>query len=123
MARVSAQIQNQLSKIIDQRLNNPKIPPFITVHSVKVSNDLRTAEVNFTLLEDEDAERVAEVAAELNKAAGFLRTELGRAIRLKYLPALKFHYNPSTHYALGLEEIFNEGRQDPVEDTDPDQPE
>jgi len=122
MARVSAQIQNKLSEIIDQRLNNPKIPPFVTIHSVKVANDLRVADISVTLLQDEDKEAIDEIIAELNKASGFLRTELGRVIRLKYLPALKFHYNPSTSYALGLEEIFNKDRDDPAESPDTDAP-
>lgn len=122
MERVSSLVKAELSKIIDQSLRNPKIPTFVTVHSVKVAKDLRVADVYVTFLEDEDEKSIAEAVAELNKAAGFIRRELGRAIRLKYLPALRFHYTPATHDALHLQTLLNEMPLPKIEeDSDPDE--
>lgn len=106
MKRVSESVKAKLGEILDQRLTNPKIPPFVTVHSVKVAKDLRTAEVYVTFLQDNKQEEIEEAIKELNKAAGFIRSELSRRVVLKYLPQLNFHYNPSTRYAAQLEEIF-----------------
>lgn len=126
MERVSSLVKAELSKIIDQKLRNPKIPTFVTVHSVKVAKDLRVADVYVTFLEDEDKESIAEAVAELNNASGFIRRELGRAIRLKYLPALRFHYTPATHDALHLQTLLNKfpAPETPAEsptDSDPDE--
>lgn len=107
MKRVSGMIQDNLAEIIDQRLENPLIPPFVTVHSVKVSKDLRKAEVNVTFLQDEDESTIETAMTELKNAARFIRGELGRRITLKYLPELRFHYNPSTHYAADLDKLFH----------------
>lgn len=106
MKRVSESVKAKLGEILDQRLTNPKIPPFVTVHSVRVAKDLRTAEVYVTFLQDNKQEEIEEAIKELNKAAGFIRSELSRRVVLKYLPQLNFHYNPSTRYAAQLEEIF-----------------
>jgi ribosome-binding factor A len=96
------------------------VPEFVTVHSVRVAKDLRVADVYVTFLDDEDAAARAEAVAALNRSAGFIRGELGRAVRLKYLPALKFHYNPSTHYAADLERIFHKIEHDPPPSAEPD---
>ena len=106
MDRIAGMIQKELGELIDQRLQNPKIPPFVTVHSVKVAKDLSNAEVRVTFLQDETPEAIEEIIGELQKAARFLRSELSHRIRLKYMPELRFHYNPSTHYAAELEKIF-----------------
>lgn len=113
LERVAAQIKSEISRIIDQKLNDPRVPPFITLHSVRLARDLRVADVYFTFLNDDDSGVTAEVEDALNQSSGFIRGELGRAVRLKYLPVLKFHYNPSTHYAADLERLFHE-----IDDTD-----
>ena len=107
MARVREVIKDALAAIIDQKLANPKIPRFVTVHSLKVSKDLRSAQVFVTFLQDDDPKTVEEAVVELNKAAGFIRAELGKEVVLRYIPQLKFHYNPSTHYAAKIEKLFH----------------
>lgn len=106
--RVASQMKEEIARIIDQRLKNPQVPALVTVHSVKVARDLRVADVYVTFLEDEDERSRDEAVSALNRSAGFIRSELGRVIRLKYLPTLRFHYNPSTHYAADLERLFHE---------------
>lgn len=106
MDRVTALIQQELASLVDQELRNPELPEFITIHSVKVTKDLRAAQVFYTLLNDESQDTIDKTTAELNKSAGFLRRELGRRVTLRNIPALHFHYNPSTRYAAGLEHLF-----------------
>lgn len=106
--RVAAQIKAEIGLIIDQKVTDPRVPPFVTIHSVRLARDLRVADVYFTFLNDDEEKERKEATEALNQSAGFIRSELGRAIRLKYLPVLKFHYNPSTHYAADLERLFHE---------------
>lgn len=106
LKRVAEMLKQNLGSIIDQELSDPRIPPFVTVHSVKVTRDLRSAEVFVTFLEDQDEKAIAEAVAALNDAAKYIRTLLAGRIELRYQPALRFHYNPSTNYALGLEKVF-----------------
>lgn len=115
--RVAAQMKEEIARIIDHRLKNPQVPALVTVHSVKVARDLSVADVYVTFLEDEDERSRDEAVSALNRSAGFIRSELGRVVRLKYLPTLRFHYNPSTHYAADLERLFHE-----IDRTAPDAP-
>jgi len=108
LERVAAQVKAELARIIDQKLKDPRVPAFVTIHSVRLARDLRVADVYFTFLNDDETETQREAEEGLNQSAGFIRGELGRVIRLKYLPALRFHYNPSTHYAADLEKLFHQ---------------
>ncbi len=106
--RVAELIKEEIGEILDRLVRDPAIPEMVTVHSVRISKDLRVADVNVTFLDDEDPKRVQRAMAALGEAAGFIRAELGRRVRIKYLPELRFHYNPSTRYALGLDRLFKE---------------
>jgi ribosome-binding factor A len=106
MARVSEEIKQHLAEILDREIHNPKIPSMVTVLGVKVSKDLSAADVDVTFLGDEDKQTIATAMEGLQEAAGFIRAELGRRIVLKYLPALKFHYNGSTRYAADIQKVF-----------------
>jgi ribosome-binding factor A len=70
-----------------QRLKDPRIG-FVTVTGVRVSHDLRVAWVAYTAFGDERAR--ASSRAALRSAAPHLRHELGRQIRLKVVPELRF---------------------------------
>lgn len=104
--RVSGLIKQELGEIIDQRLQNPLVPDFVTVHTVKVAKDLSFADVYVTFLSVEEPEAIEAATRELQKAAGFLRAELGRRIQIKYLPQLRFHYTDATRYAARIEQIL-----------------
>lgn len=106
--RVAAQIKAEIGRIIDQKLKDPRVPPLVTIHSVRLARDLGVADVYFTFLNDDERDAQQEAEQGLNQSSGYIRGELGRVVRLKYLPVLRFHYNPSTHYAADLEKLFHE---------------
>jgi ribosome-binding factor A len=85
-ARVGEEFREILAEEI-QRLKDPRIG-FVTVTGVKVSPDLRVAWIYFTAFGDEK-QRAASRAA-LRSASAHLRHELGRQIRLKSTPELRF---------------------------------
>lgn len=90
--RVADQVQRELAGLIRDEVRDPRVGS-VTVSEVKVSRDLAHAEVYVTGLGMVEAESRAMVEA-LNGAAGFLRRQLARQMRLRTVPALKFHYDP-----------------------------
>jgi len=85
-ARVSEEFREILAEAI-QGLKDPRVG-FVTVTGVKVSADLHVAWVYYTVLGDEKAK--AGTRAALRSAAPHLRRELGRQVRLKVTPELRF---------------------------------
>jgi ribosome-binding factor A len=92
--RVNALIQRELSQQIQQHLRDPRITVFLHVTAVDTTPDLRYARVYVSSAEGEPGDRKTVMAA-LNSAAGFLRTELARTIRLRRMPELSFQWDDS----------------------------
>jgi len=87
--RVSEQLKRELSRLIRDEVKDPRVF-MASVTAVDVSPDLRNARVFISTLElARGADRDQAVDA-LNHAAGFLRHELGRALRLRQIPELHF---------------------------------
>ena len=106
--RVQHLLRSEIGRIIDQDLRDPNLPPFITVHQVKVSKDLSQAVVAITFLEDQSEEVVRETVDELNHCAPYIQKLMTRRVVLKRHPKLKFVYTSSTRNALELEHIFQQ---------------
>jgi ribosome-binding factor A len=84
-------IQRELSELLQREVRDPRVG-MITITGVDVSPDFSHAKVFFTVLQKEQLE---ETAQGLKKAAGFLRSQLARRIKLYTTPELRFEYDES----------------------------
>lgn len=85
--RVGDQIRMEIADILTRRVKDPRVG-FVTVTAVDVTADLRQACVYVTVLQQGPQE--AETLAVLAWAEGFIRSELGRRLKLRYVPELTF---------------------------------
>ena len=84
-------IQRELSELLQRELRDPRVG-MITITGVDVSPDFSHAKVFFTVLEKQ---RLDDAREGLRRAAGFLRSQLARRIRLYTTPELRFEYDES----------------------------
>lgn len=89
--RVAEQIQRELAELIRKGLKDPRVG-WVTLTAVEVTRDYSHAKVFYTVM-DENKREITQEA--LDSAAGFLRNELGRQIRLFSMPQLHFVYDDS----------------------------
>lgn len=73
------------------------------ISGVKVTNDLSIARVYVRGLDELDAGRQERMVAALNRAAGFLRREIGPKLRLRRTPELTFHWDELVDRVIGIE--------------------
>lgn len=92
--RIGDQIQRELAVMIPREVKDPRLG-FVTVTGVDVTRDIGHAKVFFTVMGDNSPELIAGNVEVLNDAAGYLRMLLGKAMRLRSVPALHFHYDES----------------------------
>jgi len=92
-----------------QGLKDPRVG-FVTVTGVKVSPDLHVAWVYYTVLGD--AKAAAGTRAALRSAAPHLRRELGRQIRLKVTPELRFEPDPLAVSAERVDKLLGQVHTD-----------
>lgn len=89
--RVSAQLRRELGAIVHMAVREHGLPS-VSVSDVEVSRDLAHAKVFVTALQQE---RSAEAVKALKGLAPELRYALGRAMKLRHVPELHFHYDDS----------------------------
>lgn len=122
--RVADQLQQELALLIQREIKDPRLG-MITVSSAKVSRDLGYADIYVTLLGENDPERVKENLGVLKRAAGFLRSQIARRIKLRHVPELRFHYDESVVRGHKLSALIDEAvasnrSQDQAETSDQD---
>ena len=84
-------IQRELSGLLQRELRDPRVG-MITITAVDVSPDFSHAKVLYTAL---DPAHVEEAGKGLKRAAGFLRSQLAKRIKLYITPELRFEYDVS----------------------------
>jgi ribosome-binding factor A len=91
--RVNTLIKREISELIQRELRDPRLDEFVSVTEVAVSPDLRYARIYISSMGGQEKE--AQILGALNSAAGFLRTELSKRIRLRRMPELHFLWDNS----------------------------
>lgn len=103
--RVAEQMKKELGDIIGRRLKDPRIG-FVTVTDVEVTGDLQLAKVYITVLGDE--ENKEKTLNGLDKAKGFIRSEVGNRIRLRKTPELEFRWDHSFEHGSRIDELLHD---------------
>ena len=91
IGRINEEIQRELSALIPA-VKDPRVSGMISVTAVETTPDLRYATAYISVLDKENGERVLKG---LRSASGWLRRELGSALRLRYTPELVFQLDDS----------------------------
>ncbi|MGR2740691.1 30S ribosome-binding factor RbfA [Billgrantia sp. Q4P2] len=105
--RVGDQLQKELAVLIQREVKDPRLG-MVTVSGVTVSRDLGYADVYVTLLGEDSPERIKENLKVLKQAAGFLRSQIARRIKLRHVPELRFHYDESVVRGQRLSSLIDE---------------
>ena len=110
--RVKEQVMRELAELVLTELKDPRAG-FITINDVEVSRDYSHATVYYTVL---NGDRAASAQA-LEKAKGFLRSELSRRITVFRTPELHFEYDESLERGMNLDSLIAQAAAEkPIED-------
>jgi ribosome-binding factor A len=107
--RVADQVRGELASLLAREVHDPGIG-FVTLTRVQVTPDLQLARVFYTALGDAKTRAATERA--LERAAPFLRRQIGARLRLKRTPELAFFYDESIAGQDRIEQILNELHQE-----------
>jgi ribosome-binding factor A len=110
--KVAEAIHEIVSALLIKGVKDPRIG-FTTITGVKLSDDLHLATIYFTVVGDESEKKSTEQG--LNSARGYLRKELGKNLRMRYIPDLLFRYDASIDYGQHIDTLLNE-----IKSTEPD---
>lgn len=109
--RVSAQLRRELGALVHAAVREHGLPS-VSVSDVEVTRDLAHAKVFVTALQ---SERSGEAVKALKELAGPLRYELGRAVKMRHVPELHFHYDDSFDRGERIDLLLRENPPGPDE--------
>ncbi len=92
--RIGDQMQRELAQLIRREVKDPRVG-LVTITAVDVSRDVGHAKVYITVMGEDSAEDIKQSIKVLNSAAGFLRMQLAKEMKLRSVPQLHFHYDES----------------------------
>ena len=107
--RVADQMQKELAQLLQREMKDPRLG-MVTVSAVDVSRDLGFADIFVSFLGVDDQERIDENLEVLKSAAGFLRTQLARRIKLRIIPQLRFRFDNSLRQGAYMNELIQKAR-------------
>ena len=119
--RIGALIQEKIGAlIIEGKIKDPRVNPFLSVSHVKVSNDLSWADVYISTFKPET--KLARGVEGLQSAAGFIQSQLAAGMRIRLTPRLRFHVDQSIRQGFEMvkkiEKIFDKINEDAEKDPD-----
>ncbi len=101
--RVAQQMQRELAELVRLELNDPRVR-LLTITGVEVAGDYSHAKVFFTRLDGKNSE----AQEGLERASGFLRSQLARSLKLRIMPQLHFVYDASVERGSHLSQLIDQ---------------
>ncbi len=106
VGRVAEQIKKGVSQILQTEMKDPRFTGFLSVTEVDVSRDLSHAKI-YVSIYGSDNEKSLTLKA-LESALGFIRSEIGKRVRLRHIPEISFHLDKSLEYGAHISEILKD---------------
>lgn len=103
--RINHLIRQEISELLWQQVNDPRLASLISVTKVSTSEDLNEAKVFISALGN-DIDK-SEILKGFSAASGFLRKELSHRLRLKHIPHLSFQFDDSIERGARVLELID----------------
>lgn len=107
-ARISSEVKKEISKIIMDDLNDPRLSTeaMVSVTDVEVTNDLSYADVYISVLGDNKNKE--DVMEALNQAKGYIKVLIGDRMRLRTMPEFRFKFDNSIEHGASMDKLIAE---------------
>ena len=91
--RVSSLMRHEISGLLQREVKDPRITQFVAVTDVSLSADLKYAKVFVSCMGSEEEKKA--MLKGLGAASNFLRKQMAKRLRLRYIPELSFEWDDS----------------------------
>ncbi|HQD79090.1 MAG TPA: 30S ribosome-binding factor RbfA [Bacillota bacterium] len=102
--RIQEEIKKEIADILHREVKDPRIG-FISITDVEISDDLSYVKVFYSSLNED---KLDEIQEGLDKATGYIRSEIGKRIRLRLVPELSFRYDASLKRGAHIDKLLEE---------------
>lgn len=113
--RVGEQLQKEISALLLKGLKDPRVG-FVTITAVSVTPDMHLAKVHYTVYGD-DKQRI-ETQKGLKSAVPYIRRELSRRMRMRYVPDIVFEFDKALEYGNRIDSLLRQLNEDQIPNDD-----
>ena len=114
--RLNSVIQQEISQLLREQVNDPRLTSLISITKVSTSSDLRHTKVFISTFGDNVDKK--EILQGFTAASGFLRRQLANRLQLRHMPELSFHFDDSIERAAELLKLIDDVASKDAENED-----
>ena len=107
--RVGEQIHKEVTRLLMYNIKDPRVAP-VTLTGVQMSRDIRSAKIYYTVHGSPAEKKEAEKG--LKSAAPYIRRELGKIMKLRFVPNVYFRFDESIDYGQKIDALLHQVRDD-----------
>lgn len=107
--RISEELKREISDIIKSEIKDPRIAEFTSVTFIDVTKDLRYAKVYISVLGDD--KKMEDTIEGLKSAAGFVRREIGKRMKIRYTPEILFEPDKSIERGIYISKLIDKANK------------
>jgi len=104
--RLNRAIQQEISRLLEKEINDPRLSSLISVTAVSISDDLRHVHVSVSVMGDEASREQA--LAGFRAASGFIRKTVATNLRMRHAPEFDFAYDNSIEQAAAVLKLIEQ---------------
>ena len=104
--RLNSEFQREIYSILKYKVKNPDLTEIFSISEVEVTNDLKYAKVFVSVFSADEEKKKATFKA-ICDSAKFVRAELGKTMRIRTVPELRFITDASEEYGNKIESILS----------------
>jgi ribosome-binding factor A len=102
--RVGDLLIEVISDLLRKEIRDPRVHT-VTLTRAKVTKDLKHARIYVSFLGAQ--EQKSEALAGLRSASGFIRSKLGKHIKLRFIPTIEFVYDDAEDEARRIDDLLD----------------
>lgn len=107
LAGIEKEMARVISKVLMEEVKNPKVKGLVSVTNINVTEDLKFADVYFSVMGQENI-NTDEVIEGLNQIKGFLRKRVAEEIEIRYIPEIRVKLDTSIEHTIKISKLLND---------------
>jgi ribosome-binding factor A len=104
--RLNRAIQQEISRLIEKELNDPRLTGVVSITEVSISDDMRHVRVYVSVMGDEAAQ--AQTLEGFKAASGYIRREVSTNLRMRHAPEFTFQYDNSIERGAAMLQLIDQ---------------
>ena len=104
--RLNRAIQQEISRLIEKELNDPRLVGVVSITEVSISEDMRHVRVYVSVIGDTEVQ--AQTMEGFRAATGFIRREVSTNLRMRHAPEFAFEYDNSIERGAAMLELIDQ---------------